>query len=79
MVRDDPKLSYDTEEVFKPNGVVGSPIPSREIVSLLDGKLTRSKVPPVFRKRKRKRKRSNRFTPSFMNNAFIYKTLKNPQ
>ena len=37
MVRDDLKLPDDSGEVPKPNGVVGSPIPGCEIISLLDG------------------------------------------
>ena len=39
-IRDDPKLLDDSGEVPKPNRVVGGSIFSREIVSLLDGKLT---------------------------------------
>jgi len=38
LVRDDPKLPDDSEEVSKPIGVVGDSIPDCEIVSLLDGK-----------------------------------------
>jgi hypothetical protein len=41
MVRYDPKLLDDSEEVPKPNGVVGGSIPGHEIVSLLDGKLVK--------------------------------------
>ena len=41
MVWDDPKLLDDSREVSKPNEVVGGSILSREIVSLLDGKLTK--------------------------------------
>jgi hypothetical protein len=40
-VQDDPKLSDDTGEVPKSNGVVGGSIPGRELVSLLDQKLVR--------------------------------------
>jgi hypothetical protein len=39
LVRDDPKLLDDSEGEPKPNGVVGGSILSREIASLLDGKL----------------------------------------
>jgi hypothetical protein len=38
MVQDDPKLPDDSEEVSKPNGMVGGLIPNREIFSLLDQK-----------------------------------------
>jgi hypothetical protein len=50
MVRDDPKLPDDSGEVPKLNGMDGGSIPiSLELISLLDGKLTRwSKVPPMF-------------------------------
>ena len=37
LVRDDPKLPDDSEEVRKLNRVVRGSIPSYEIVSLLDG------------------------------------------
>jgi hypothetical protein len=38
MVQDDPKLPDDSEEVSKPNGMVGGLIPNREVFSLLDKK-----------------------------------------
>jgi hypothetical protein len=41
VVRDEPKLPDDSGEVPKPNRVVDGSIPGYEIVSLLDGKLTR--------------------------------------
>jgi hypothetical protein len=41
MVRDNPKLLEDSGEVPKPKGRVGGSIPGCEIISLLDGKLTR--------------------------------------
>ena len=40
MVRDDPKLLEDNGKIPKPIGVVGGSIPSRDIVSVLDKKLT---------------------------------------
>lgn len=39
--QDDPKLPDDSNEVPKANKVVGNLIPSREIVSLRDGKLVK--------------------------------------
>ena len=36
VVHDDSKLPDDSEEVLKPNKMVGGLIPSRDIVSLLD-------------------------------------------
>ena len=41
LVRNDRKLVDDSEEVPKPNKVVGGSIHDHEIVSLLDGKLAR--------------------------------------
>ena len=38
LVRDDPKLPDDSEDVPNPNGGVGGSIPGCEIFSLLDGK-----------------------------------------
>ena len=55
MVQDDPILVLpdDSGEIPKSNGVVGGSIPRREIISLLDSKLTRwSKTPHVFQKPK---------------------------
>ena len=39
-IRDDPKLSDDSGEVPKLNGVVDGSIPNCEIVFLLDGKIS---------------------------------------
>ena len=41
MVRNDPKLPDDSDELPKPNEAVGGSVPDCGIVSLLDGKLAR--------------------------------------
>ena len=57
LVQDDPKLPDDSGDVSKLNGVVGGSIPSREIISLLEGKQAKwSKAHHVFQQKKRKRK-----------------------
>jgi hypothetical protein len=55
-VQYDPKLSDDSGEVPKPNGVDDGTIPDREIVSLLDGKLVRWSITLCVPKRKRKKR-----------------------
>lgn len=59
-VQDDPKPPDDSGVVPKPNIVVGGSIPSREIVSLFDGKLTKSSGASCVPK-KRRRKKKTRF------------------
>ena len=53
VVLDDPKLPYDNGELPKLYEVVGSLIPSRDIVSLLDGKLARWSSASCIPKKKR--------------------------
>ena len=60
MVRDNPKLLDDSGELPKLKEVVGSSIPDREIVSLLDKfshVVKRLICPPPQKKEKRKKKK----------------------
>jgi hypothetical protein len=57
LVQDDPKLPDDSGDVPKLNGVVGGSIPSREIISLLEGKQAKwSKAHHVFQQKKKEKK-----------------------
>jgi hypothetical protein len=56
LVRDNPKLPDDGGKAPKLHGVVGGSIPSREIVSLLDGNWSSGQTPHVLPKKTRNKR-----------------------